>query len=212
MKGGRLKVVNESSYDGGEVEALVRFGLSEIDLTGDRIVALVKHTRATRRQPIPYAISGVAYSLVVGIPSDMYDRYCGRRTMTDHLIVLRLGLPESFPETSWRTYAGVPQREYRTWREGLVAITAHEGLHAQHSHDGAYRQKSGQRKPAMIDGQTIRRGGRFRVGVERIEPKCEAFEAYMLRRFRQDPLSQPSEFATFEDEMAQLSTQGESGC
>lgn len=204
MKGGRLKIVNESSYDDGEVEALVRFGLSEIDLTGDRIVAVVKPTGSRPGGRQPHAISGHAYSLVGGIPSSMYDRYCGRRTITDYLVVLRLGPPEVFPARSWRHYAGVPIREYRDWREGLVAIAAHEGMHSQHSHDGAYRTRSGRRAPAMFTdpetGQQVpyRRGGRVRVGVERIEPKCEAFENYMLRRYRETVAAcgKPLELAT----------------
>lgn len=192
MKGGRLRIVNESSYDTGEVEALVHFGLSEIDLTGDGIVAVVKNTRATKRRGGAPSYSGSAYSLDGGIPTSMYDRYCGKRTYTRHLIVMRLGPPEKFPESAFRKYAGVGKDTFWDWQEALVAITAHEGMHAQHAHDGAYRAKSGQRKPAMIDGQVIARGAKVRVGTERIEPKCEAFEAYMLRRWREasvDPSS-----------------------
>jgi hypothetical protein len=187
MKGGRLKIVNDSRYDTAEVEALVRFGLDEIELTGERIVAAVKNTQGSkRREAGAPAYSGTAYSLRGGIPSSLYDRYCGRRTTTHHLIVMRLGPPEAFPVggDDFRRYAGVDKGWFHDWREGLVAITAHEGMHAQHVHDGAYRAKSGRRKPATAHGRPYARGARVRVGGERIEAKCEAFEAYMLRRYR----------------------------
>lgn len=196
MKGGRLKVVNETGYDDGEVEALVRFGLSEIDLTGQRIVAVVKYTRDRR------GYSGFYYSLTRGIPTSLYNRYCGKRTYTHHLVLLRIGEPDGFPSRSLRKYPGVKQRLACDWREGLVCIAAHEGKHAEHDHDRAYRQKSGYRQAATLmlnDGREVvlRRAGPVRVGVERIEPKCEAWENYMLRRYRRRGLPKEPAFATF---------------
>jgi hypothetical protein len=175
VKGGRLKIVNVSRYPDEEVEVLVRFGLEEIDLTGERIVAVVKNTaRGPYNRAIPY--TGTAYSYFGGgIPSSLYDRYAGWRTKTHHLIVMRIGPPEAFPTRSFRRYAGVEKGEMRDWREALVAITAHEGKHAEHVHDGAY----------------FKRGGKRRTGTQRIEPKCEAFEAGTLRRFREQRVIDP---------------------
>lgn len=182
MKGGRLKIVNESSYPTDEVEALVRYGLSEIDLTGHRIVAVVKHTKGRGRY------SGTAWSLTSGIPSRLYDRYCGQRTHTHHLIVMRIGAPSCFPTNASITER--PEETFASWQEALIAITAHEGKHAEHDHDGAYVEKSGRRKVKsshrLSTGKVVKlpRIVKVRVGGERIEPKCEAFEAYMLRRYR----------------------------
>lgn len=191
MKGGRLKIVNESSYPNDEVETLVRFGLSEIDLTGQRIVALVKNTRPSKRRlKGQAAYSGLAYSLSNGIPRTLYNRYCGERTHTHHLIIIRVGAPECFPaEAFWRRN-GVVTDSYRSWQEALVGVTAHEGKHAEHDHDDAYTEKSGRRKVRvryrlpggeLVDHSRI---VKVRVGAERIEPKCEAFESHMLQRFR----------------------------
>jgi hypothetical protein len=189
MKGGRLKIVNESSYPDDEVEALVRYGLSEIDLTGDGLVAVVKHTKRSRRRSVGRAAySGTAYSLAWGIPTTLYERYIGRRKAR-HLIIMRVGTPDCFPVSAFRHYAGVKKDEFRTWQEALVCITAHEGMHIQHAHDGVYgdTQKSGRRTLVWRNswGQEIgKKIVKVRVGSERIEPKCEAFEAYMLRRYR----------------------------
>lgn len=185
MRGGRLTIRNEGRYPTAEVERLVRFGLQEIELTGAGIVAVVKDTRRTLGDWPTY--SGTAYRLSGGIPCGLYDRHMkGRRV--EHLIVMRLGPPECFPIRPFvrngRSF------DYATWQEALVGITAHEGKHAQHHHDGSYRTRSGIRAPATyLDPQSgrrvpFRRGGRVRIGAERIEPKCEAFELNMTRRFR----------------------------
>lgn len=189
MKGGRLKIVNASRYPTEEVERLVRFGLDEIDLKGHRIVAVVKNTKATRGSDA--AFSGQAWSYT--FPATLYDRYCGRRTCTHHLILVRLGQPQRFPASAFRRYAGVPKDCFIDWREALACVTAHEGMHAQHAYDNGYLQKSGRRKVEVpsspLPNSRARTTKRYRivktrVGVERIEPKCEAFEAYMLRRYR----------------------------
>lgn len=187
MKGGRLKIVNESRYPTEEVEALVRFGLQEIDLTGERCVVAVKNTRPTRRRNgATPAFSGLAQSLDGGgIISSMYDRYCGRRSHTHHLLLVRVGTEDVFPVEVSRRYPGVGEIAFRDWREAVVALAAHEGMHAQHTYDRAYRSRSGKRKAAMIEGQVVARAARVRVGVERIEPKCDAHMALILRRYRE---------------------------
>lgn len=187
VKGGRLRVVNEGRYPTEEVERLVRFGLQDLDVKGDTIVAVVQDTKRSNRWPggyKPYA--GMACGFVGGVAVALADRYLpGPRDY--HLIFMRLGPPECFPiepfERNGSTF------DYATWQEALVGITAHEGRHVQHFYDGAYRSRSGRRAPATFtaaDGRRvpIRRGGKVRVGVERIEPKCEAHELLILGRFR----------------------------
>lgn len=185
---GRLKIINESMHPDDEVDALVRFGCDELEVTGSGLVALVRNTRRTWQrhgEAVDYA--GTAYSLIDGgVPETLYDRYMtGKRDI--HLITLRIGPPESFPITPF-TRNGIPH-DAATWQEALVAITAHEALHIQHIHDGAYQRRSGQRKikprRLHIHGE-VARTVKVRIGVERIEPKAEAFERYMLERFRRN--------------------------
>lgn len=178
MKGGRLRIVNESRYSTAEVEQLVKFGLAEIDVKGYGLVAVVQDTRPTkRREHGARDFSGTAWSLYGGVPVKMADKYLtGKRDW--YLLFMRLGPPRCFPIEPFTRNGHL--HEFATWQEALVAITAHEGMHAQHYHDRAYRFKSGVRRfqgsPNPIQ--------RFRVGSERIEPKCEAFENYMLRLYR----------------------------
>lgn len=198
MKGGRLKIVNESSYPTDEVEALVSFGLDEIRLTGDGLVAVVKNTkRSQRRRRGQAAYSGTACSLKWGMPAALHKRYIGR-SKAQHLIIMRIGDANCFPIDAFRHYPGVRKDVFLDWREALVCITAHEGMHVQHAYDGVYETKSGRRTITLPGGQRIQPDGSaraitrkrivsVRVGTERIEPKCEAFEAYMLRRFRAEP-------------------------
>jgi hypothetical protein len=190
VRGGRLRIVNESRYPDHEVEWLVRYGLREIEVKGSGLVALVTNTKRSRRRggDAP-AYSGHAWSLGDdGIPVALYERHM-KRTKARYLIVMRLGPPESFPIEPYGRNGHL--HDYKTWEEALVGITAHEGMHVQHYYDGAYRSASGRRKPATFTDQRGRKiiwrhGGKVRVGGERIEPKCEAFEQYMLRQFRDE--------------------------
>lgn len=188
MKGGRLRIINESSYPTEEVEPLVQFGLDEIDVKGYRIVVVVQDTRMTkRREHERRDYSGTAWSLHGGIPVTMCDKYL-KSPRDWFLLFVRIGPGACFPIEPY-TRNGVTH-DYESWQEAMVGITAHEGMHAQHSHDRSYRTRSGNRAPATFTDAatgrkvTFRRGGKVRVGGERIEPKCEAFEAYMVRRFR----------------------------
>lgn len=176
MKGGRLRIINESRYPDEEVRALVRFGLQEIDVTGEGLVAVVKDMRRSRTGQ---TLSGTAYSLYWSIPSTLYDKYLtGRRDV--HLIVMRITSPEQFPIKPYRSLGQT--LDYRSWQEALVGITAHEGCHIQHAHDGSYTERTLVERRHPIHG-TIR--VKRRIGDQRIEPRCEAFEAGMLRRFRE---------------------------
>ena len=183
---GRLKIFNESSYPDDEVNALVRFGLDEIEVTGAGLVAVVRNSRATRRRggkPVDYA--GTAYTLMDGIPTTLYKRYMrGKRDI--YLITLRIGPPDLFPIKPFKRNGTL--HEVDTWQEALVAITAHEGLHIQHAHDGDYQHDGSGKANRVVGydsfgGKIIRRT-RVRVGTERIEPKAEAYERYMIERFR----------------------------
>jgi hypothetical protein len=169
MKGGRLKIVNESRYPDEEVERLVRFGLDQIDVTGAKLLALV------RDHP-----SG-DYRGWGGDADDFYDQPTvhahARKHRAAYVAVMRVGPPERFPIKPFRRNGNL--FDYRTWQETLVGITAHEGMHVQHAYDGAYRTRSGTRRPTRWSS-----GARVRVGAERVEPKCEAFELGTLRRYR----------------------------
>ena len=181
MKGGRLRIINQGRYPEEEVRALVGFGLDRIDLKGEGLLVIVKDTRRMRRRTPTY--SGQAWSGRYNMP-DGLKKLTTRR---EHfLVVVRIGPPEVFPIKPY-TRNGI-LHDYRTWQEALVGITAHEGMHVQHGYDFAYERKSGYRRPATFefDGKRVpfRQGGRVRVGNERIEPKCEAFERGMLERFR----------------------------
>jgi hypothetical protein len=171
VKGGRLKVVNESRYPDAEVEALVRFGLDEIDVTGTRLVAVVTNTRRSNCWPsgaVP--LSGEAtYLRHGGLSDDLRSRYLiGRRD--SYLIVVRVGPPDAFPTEHKRD--GV-FREWRTWQEAVVGVTAHEGMHVQHMYDLAYMGRRG------------------------VEAKCDAFGMYVVRRYRtEQPCASPAAFAT----------------
>lgn len=193
MQGGRLRIVNDSRYPDEEVMSLVRFGLEEIDVKGHGLLAIVKNTkrpprwsaRAHEADParrIP-AYSGTAYDLYEGIPVAHAERMTRRERF---LVVVRVGPPERFPIKPYRRNGSL--HDYRSWEEALVGITAHEGRHIQHYYDGSYEHASGWRRPATVEigGKKVpyRRGGLVRVGHERIEPKCDAFEIGTLARYR----------------------------
>lgn len=185
MKGGRLRIFNESRYPDDEVRALVEFGLSEISLTRSGIVAVVKNSATSRRREHGARdYSGTHWSYrIQGIPSGMYDAYFPRDNRSyKHLIVMRLGPPECFPIKPFTRNGFL--HDYQTWQEALVGITAHEGKHAEHAHEGAYQRKSGYRRASVAWDGIESRATRVRVGTERIEPKCAAWEDFMLRKFR----------------------------
>ena len=199
MVGGRLILRNRSRYPDEEVEALVRFATERIDVKGTGIVVVVVDSRGRR------SYSGTAYDyqdggvplwlddIVRGVePKRGRKRYPSRWGKLPHsrfVHVLRIGSPEHFPIRPFTRNGN--RFDYRTWQEALVGIAAHEALHSQHAYDGAYRQKSGTRRPATFtDAATgrqvpFRRGGRVRVGSERIEPKAEAFEVATIKRWRE---------------------------
>lgn len=158
MIAGRLKIINESRYPTEEVEPLVRFGLQEIDLKGEKLLVVVSDTRKC-------AFRGWANRARLFDGSEHVYKL-GRRFKADYINHLLLGSPEQFPIRPFERNG--TKHDFQTWQEALVALAAHEGMHAQHYYDSAYEKPEGRR----------------RVGVERIEPKCEAFEAYMLRQYR----------------------------
>jgi hypothetical protein len=163
MKGGRLRVLNETSYPDDEVKALVEFGLREIDVRRTGLLALVKHARRE--------YSGTFYDYMGnGIPLWAYKRMTRNERF---LIVLRIGPPEGFPITPFRRNGII--HDARSWQEALVGIAAHEGLHAEHAYDRAYRERA-----------RLASGRRRRIGMQRVEPKCEAFEARMIHRYREE--------------------------
>jgi hypothetical protein len=176
--GGRLKIINESRYDTAEVEELVRFGLSEIDLKGTKLLALVQNNR--KHEYRGWAFEGW---------SDWHEHASrlAKKFKCDYVIIVLVGRPEQFPARVFKRN-GI-EHDYKTWQEAMVGISAHEGLHVQHYYDGVYPhwEKSGTRKVKLGYGKhgtpkiAIRR---VRVGSERIEPKCAAWERYMLLKYR----------------------------
>lgn len=178
MKGGRLRIVNESSYPGDEVRGLVQYGMQEIDLRGTGITVLVKNTKRRKTRGLvegkPVAFSG-EYQCYRGGINLGFVKYMAPKD--DHFVVIRVGPPECFPSgKAFRWHNEI----FLTWQEAVVAVAAHEGMHAQHEYDDAYVEKSGLRK--VSDSHVIK----TRVGVERIEPKAEAFERHMLLRYRRE--------------------------
>ena len=196
MKGGRLTIRNLGRYPDDEVERLVRYALQEIDVKGSGIVAVVRDTAASKRRKAGAAsYSGNAYSYDRGgvplwlddvaqgrgLPKRGKRRYPSRWGKLPHsrgVFVVRIGPPEAFPIAPFTRNGTL--NDYRTWQEALVGIAAHEAMHCQHYHDGAYEARA-----------LVKRGGRQvrrRIGAQRIEPRCEAFERHMLERFRRDPI------------------------
>lgn len=183
MKSGRLRILNDSAYPDDEVQALVRYGLQDVELKGAGLLVIVKDCR---REYSGHAAWG----------SWIPDRARERMTRSERfLIICRIGPENVFPIYAF-TRNGI-RRDYESWDEALVGISAHEGMHVQHGYDGAYgeRVKSGRRRVVipsrpLPDGraQTIQRVKivRVRVGSERIEPKCEAFEHSLLQRYREE--------------------------
>lgn len=170
MIGGRLKIVNESAYPTAEVETLVRFGLEEIDVRGSKLLAYVRDL--SRREYRGYGGERGAFR------DDYPEVYRLARTHGCSFVALMMvGAPTKFPIVPFRRNGNV--FDYRSWDEALVGITAHEGKHVQHAYDGSYQTKSGTRRATRWS-----RGTSVRVGAERVEPKCEAFELGTLRRYR----------------------------
>jgi len=76
----------------------------------------------------------------------------------EYLITIGIGSPERFPRVHDRKMRGAPSHELADWREALVAVAAHEAKHIE----------------------------QFRENKRRSEVACENFEAYMLRRYREE--------------------------
>lgn len=186
VKGGRLKIVNESSYPTAEVEALVRFGLQEIDLKGSGLALVVQNTKRSDRRRHGYIeFSGHAWPWI----EDEHRKYVAGRKGRWRVAFVRVSPnPRSFPFEPFKRNGIV--HDWTSWQEAVVFVTAHEGKHIEHYHQGAYRTKSGHRKAATFtDPRTgrqiqFRRAAAVRTGSERIEPKCDAHAQLILRRFR----------------------------
>lgn len=192
MKGGRLRVINETSYPDDEVRALVQYGMQEIDLRGTGITVLVKNTKRRKTRGLvegkPVAFSGEYQCYRRGI-NLAFVKYMAEKDK--HLAIIRVGPPECFPSAEAFCWY---DESFLTWQEAVVGVTAHEGMHAQHEHDNAYVERSGRRR-VKIESRTLPGGERTveryriietRVGTERIEPKAEAFERHMLLRYRRE--------------------------
>jgi hypothetical protein len=145
MARGRFTVRNTSQYPTEEIRSLVRFATSELDMRG-----VCVNVRNNKRG----ALAGRAY---YSVPS-----FSNAPPNAEHLVTLRIGAPERFPHEGhmhrYNSGSGRwPEYVCEDWREGLIAIAAHEGKH--------------------ID--------QFRSGTKHSELACETFAAYMLRRYRE---------------------------
>lgn len=168
MKGGRLKIVNESRYPTDEVEALVRFALSDLDVKGKKLLAYVGDNRT--RQFRGWGGRGD--------PNRRPHVWDIKRKFGAHYVAeVRIGRPGGFPITPFRRNGVL--YDYMDWREALVGVMAHEATHVQHRHDGAYNERNGVRKRRRRSGTTS-----YRIGADRVEHKCAAVERAMLERFR----------------------------
>lgn len=147
------------------------------------MLVIVQNTKRTARREVEY--SGKASDLYHhGVSEKEYELMHANERF---LLRVRVGSAAAFPIRPF-TRNGI-LHDYVSWQEAVVALAAHEGMHAQHYYDRAYTTRSGRRKPSTLQGQTYRRGSRTRVGVERVEERCEAFETYMVRRYRAEVLS-----------------------
>lgn len=173
MKGGRLKIINESRYPTAEVEELVRFGLSDIDVKGRKLLALV--TDSPRG-----SFSGHGGQRSINFGQRVLD--LARRHKATYIAHVKLGPPHQFPIREFDRNG--QHYDYRTWQEALVGVMAHEGAHCQYAFDGHHNMYgSGERyyRRGSLAGRRIS----FRRGAERIEPRCAAKEIWMLHRYRE---------------------------
>ena len=172
---GRVRIINESRYADEEVNALVRFGLQELEIPRKGLLVVVTNTKHSYRQ-VPY--SGTAY-----------NRRSADKRMTkneSYHIAVRIGPPSAFPIREFRRNGVL--YDYKTWQETIVGVAAHEARHIQDYFEGRGHDRT------WIEAETGWRAQRGsgqwrRVGDQRIEPRCAAFEVYMLRKFREQQIA-----------------------
>jgi hypothetical protein len=172
VKGGRLKIINESRYPTAEVEELVRFALSEIDVKGSKLLAFVTDGKAS------YSGHGGERSRRFG--DRVFD--LARKHKARYIAHVRLGPKHKFPIREFKRFGYF--FDYETWQEALVGVMAHEGAHCQYAYDG-HHNMYGSGVRYISRGPSAGRTQFFRRGDERIEPKCAAKEIGMLRRYRE---------------------------
>lgn len=73
--------------------------------------------------------------------TNTYHGFCGRASWVEHhtgsgelvrweRVLVRVGAPERFPrKAQYSTFKDMPEMEYRTYREAMVAVAAHEMAH-----------------------------------------------------------------------------------
>ena len=131
------------------MRALVELATARMDMR--RVCVNVKNARG-------YACAGSAYD---GVPA-----ISNAPPSSDYLVTIRLGPPEAFPAALVHRRRS-PRIEVASWREGLVAVAAHEAKHIE----------------------------QYRRGDPRSEVACECFAADILQRYRAAlrlPLAQAS--------------------
>jgi hypothetical protein len=106
-------VRNTSRYPTDEIDRLVRFGTSEIDMR--RVCVNVKNSWR-------YGCGGSAYE---GVPE-----ISNAPPKSEYLVTIRLGPPEMFP-TTLPSKKRSPSRVIMCWREAVVAMAAHEAKHIE---------------------------------------------------------------------------------
>lgn len=181
MKAGRLKIVNQSRYDDAEVDALVRFALQEINLKGSKLLVAVQNNR--RREYRGWAERPWRTSEDV--------RPLAQKAKASFVNRILLGHGAQFPIREFKRH-GITI-DYATWQEALVGVAAHEGQHSQHDYDGAYTERTGVRNVKWWNGRRyVIAEQRYRLIDESVELKCRAFEAHMLRRYREAISSCPA--------------------
>jgi hypothetical protein len=131
-------VRNTSRYPSDDVLRLVLFATANVDMR--RVCVNVKNSHR-------YACGGYAY---LGVPE-----ISNAPPSSEFLITIRLGAAQRFPTQLPHTKRSGPRR-LSCWREGLVAIAAHEAKHIE----------------------------QYRHDRPRSEVECERFEAEVLDRYR----------------------------
>lgn len=149
MRGGRLKIVNESRYPTPVVERLVRFGLDDLDVTGRKVLVLVQNNRT-------HAFRGWASRR--STTDSQHATRLARKFRCDYVIRVLLGKPSQFPIRTFKRNGYT--HDYQSWQEVLVGVTAHEAQHVQHYYDGAYR---GERVEARCAANEMHKLRRFRA-------------------------------------------------
>lgn len=128
----KLKIQNETDYDGRTIASIVRFVFRELDLTGERVVVKIKYHRGGHAYQGRFYSNAHASRHIYSF--DLGDwREVGPSVPVgyDHLLVCRIGRPGIYPcQTHVYDRKDSPGAwTVADWKEALVSIVAHEAMH-----------------------------------------------------------------------------------